>query len=179
MNYNAIVVVEWLAKLRFDFYFGGAISLKPEHIEKINGFPNRVFGWGGEDDEIFARVNYTKLNVLRYPLEIGRYVSLPHGEDKGNPHVPRVANQILSNVSDVIYKDGLNSMNYTVIGMERRKLFTQVLVRIPGPTRMEDLPDYIAWVNEQEDIAAAQEAKKLAQGIVDNSPGKDKAKRPK
>ena len=70
-------------------------------------------------------------------------------------------------------------MNYTVIGMERRKLFTQVLVRIPGPTRMEDLPDYIAWVNEQEDIAAAQEAKKLAQGIVDNSPGKDKAKRPK
>ena len=24
-------------------------------IEQINGFPNRIFGWGGEDDEIWAR----------------------------------------------------------------------------------------------------------------------------
>ncbi len=29
--------------------------MTPEHIEAANGFPNRFYGWGGEDDDIYAR----------------------------------------------------------------------------------------------------------------------------
>ncbi len=36
-------------------YFGGAIAMTSDQIEKINGFPNQFFGWGGEDDEIRFR----------------------------------------------------------------------------------------------------------------------------
>ena len=41
--------------LPYDTYFGGAISLKPQHIEMMNGFSNIMFGWGGEDDDMYNR----------------------------------------------------------------------------------------------------------------------------
>ncbi len=42
-------------RLPYSEYFGGAIMMTPEHIEAANGFPNRFYGWGGEDDDIYAR----------------------------------------------------------------------------------------------------------------------------
>jgi beta-1,4-galactosyltransferase 1 len=35
--------------------FGGAAIVRRDHFEKINGFSNLFWGWGGEDDEISAR----------------------------------------------------------------------------------------------------------------------------
>jgi predicted glycosyltransferase involved in capsule biosynthesis len=37
-------------------YFGGVVSFSKELFSKINGFPNNFWGWGGEDDELFARI---------------------------------------------------------------------------------------------------------------------------
>jgi hypothetical protein len=42
-------------ELRYKRYFGGAIGLTPNQIESINGFTNLMFGWGGEDDDIYNR----------------------------------------------------------------------------------------------------------------------------
>ena len=39
-----------------------------EIIEKINGFPNRLFGWGGEDDDIYARCVVVILKYKLYKL---------------------------------------------------------------------------------------------------------------
>ena len=36
-------------------YFGGIVAFNREMFEKINGFPNNFWGWGGEDDEILKR----------------------------------------------------------------------------------------------------------------------------
>jgi|LakMenEpi03Aug12_release.lakeMendotaPanAssembly.Ray.scaffolds.fasta_scaffold426520_1 hypothetical protein len=36
-------------------YFGGVVSFSAEAFEKINGFPNNYWGWGGEDDELYKR----------------------------------------------------------------------------------------------------------------------------
>ena len=37
-------------------YFGGIVSFSCEQFEKINGFPNTFWGWGGEDDEMYKRL---------------------------------------------------------------------------------------------------------------------------
>jgi hypothetical protein len=36
-------------------YFGGIVAFNGEMFEKINGFPNNFWGWGGEDDELLKR----------------------------------------------------------------------------------------------------------------------------
>ena len=33
-------------------YFGGIVSFSGDSFEKLNGFPNNFWGWGGEDDEL-------------------------------------------------------------------------------------------------------------------------------
>ena len=37
-------------------YFGGVVAFNQEDFEKINGFPNTFWGWGGEDDEMYSRI---------------------------------------------------------------------------------------------------------------------------
>ena len=37
-------------------YFGGIVAFSEDHYRKINGFPNNFWGWGGEDDEMFKRI---------------------------------------------------------------------------------------------------------------------------
>jgi hypothetical protein len=36
-------------------YFGGIVAFSKELFEKINGYPNNFWGWGGEDDELHNR----------------------------------------------------------------------------------------------------------------------------
>jgi flagellar biosynthesis GTPase FlhF len=36
-------------------YFGGIVSFNKEMFERINGYPNNFWGWGGEDDELYNR----------------------------------------------------------------------------------------------------------------------------
>ena len=38
-----------------DKYFGGITSFSQDLFERINGFPNNFWGWGGEDDELYKR----------------------------------------------------------------------------------------------------------------------------
>ncbi|XP_067839503.1 beta-1,4-galactosyltransferase 1-like isoform X2 [Heptranchias perlo] len=42
-------------RLPYNQFFGGISSLSREQHEKINGFPNEYWGWGGEDDDIYNR----------------------------------------------------------------------------------------------------------------------------
>ena len=36
-------------------YFGGIVAFNKEMFERINGYPNDFWGWGGEDDELYKR----------------------------------------------------------------------------------------------------------------------------
>jgi predicted NAD-dependent protein-ADP-ribosyltransferase YbiA (DUF1768 family) len=45
-------------------YFGGIVSFNKQQFEEINGFPNIYWGWGGEDDELYLRVQNKNLKIL-------------------------------------------------------------------------------------------------------------------
>ncbi len=42
-------------RLPYKQYFGGVSAMSKEQFQKINGFPNNYWGWGGEDDDIYNR----------------------------------------------------------------------------------------------------------------------------
>ena len=45
-------------RLPYSTIFGGAGSLTKEHFKLINGFSNKFWGWGGEDDDLYNRYMY-------------------------------------------------------------------------------------------------------------------------
>jgi len=53
----------WSRYNQSDKYLGGIVSFTAEDFEKIDGFPNLYWGWGGEDDELSKRVIEAKLVV--------------------------------------------------------------------------------------------------------------------
>ncbi len=47
-------------------YIGGITRIPKEIFMKIGGFPSLYWGWGGEDDEVYMRLLYNKLdNIIR------------------------------------------------------------------------------------------------------------------
>lgn len=52
-------------KYNFDTYFGGVVGLTDENFQKVNGFPNNFFGWGGEDDSLYNRITANNIEMYR------------------------------------------------------------------------------------------------------------------
>ena len=42
-------------RLPYASIFGGVGSFTKEQFENINGFSNKFWGWGGEDDDLYRR----------------------------------------------------------------------------------------------------------------------------
>ncbi|VDP72883.1 unnamed protein product [Schistosoma mattheei] len=64
--------------------FGGVIAISRQQFEKVGGFSNVYFGWGGEDDDFYKRIIYHNYSIVRYPEEIARYIMLRHERDSLN-----------------------------------------------------------------------------------------------
>lgn len=112
-------------KIPYDAIFGGVTSFLTEHFRKINGFSNMYFGWGAEDDDLRNRVIKSGLKVTRYPLEVGRYYMAKHKKDKPNPK----RFDLLNKGKARFKKDGITSLDYELLSVEKKKLYTRILVR--------------------------------------------------
>ena len=69
-------------KYNFENFLGGVFGIKPDDFEKINGFPNNFFGWGGEDDSFYNRLAINNIKVYR-PSK-GKYYLEEHDKPKPN-----------------------------------------------------------------------------------------------
>lgn len=109
-------------RLPFKNIFGGVISMQANQFKKLNGFSNRFSGWGGEDDDLFNRVNKQKISIFRYSENISRYTMIKHVKQNPNPSRFRI-------LKDHKYEtDGLNSLNYVLDSIVERGLFTLISV---------------------------------------------------
>jgi hypothetical protein len=115
-------------------------ALSTADFQRINGYSNSFWGWGGEDDQLFQRVKYNNLTVVRafdeQPLLVhkARYKTQSHKKDKPNPD----RKQILAEGNVRFKTDGLFDLKYQRLNLQFKPLYTHILVDIqqPGPIIM-------------------------------------------
>ncbi|XP_063048872.1 beta-1,4-galactosyltransferase 1-like isoform X2 [Engraulis encrasicolus] len=120
--------------LPYRTYVGGVLALSKEQYMKINGFPNNYWGWGGEDDDMYKRLRIRGMWLSRPDRVKGRCKMIGHKRDKHNESNPKRYYK-LRNTRQTIDSDGINSLQYKVVNIEKDQLFTKITVDIGSPPR--------------------------------------------
>ncbi|XP_063385071.1 beta-1,4-galactosyltransferase 3 [Cydia fagiglandana] len=106
--------------------FGGAIAITTKQYLDINGMSNEYYGWGGEDDDLYIRLEAHGLTRCRFEPGTSRYHMLTHRhEPRTNTHK---VTKLLKNAKDRLKEDGLNSLQYTEVATVLHPLFTHIMV---------------------------------------------------
>lgn len=113
-------------RLPYKDIFGGVSALTLEQFKTVNGFSNKFWGWGGEDDDMANRLKYHDYHISRYPANIARYKMLPHRRQPANPK----RHEFLYNGNKRFTTDGLNNLHYNPKDLKLNKLYTWILVEI-------------------------------------------------
>lgn len=113
-------------ELPYSRIFGGVSAFKRSHFKEVNGFSNRYFHWGSEDDDLYDRTEAQGLRVIRFPTAISRYTMLSHA------YAPDKVEGVKWDRSGIKRRhwDGINSLRYEVVQIVKEKLFTRVVVKI-------------------------------------------------
>ncbi|XP_047440864.1 beta-1,4-galactosyltransferase 1 [Mugil cephalus] len=119
-------------RLPYNQYFGGVSSLSKEQYLKINGFPNNYWGWGGEDDDIYNRLASKGMSISRPSGEVGKCRMIRHARDKENEPNPQRFDRI-AHTRQTMYQDGINSLSYRVVRVDKLDLFTRITVDVGKP----------------------------------------------
>ena len=122
-------------------FTGGVLSINKKIFEKINGYPNNMRGWGGEDDSLLIRMAETKYNKLGYPKK-GAVIDLEEDESGKKLGIKEKLKKLENNnasenlkfeklLLEVNYwKDnGLNSLLYKILDTQKVNMYvTQIKV---------------------------------------------------
>uniref|UniRef100_A0A8C8BN84 Beta-1,4-galactosyltransferase n=1 Tax=Otus sunia TaxID=257818 RepID=A0A8C8BN84_9STRI len=60
---------KYMYLLPYNEFFGGVSGLTVQQFQKINGFPNAFWGWGGEDDDLWNRYALLRKSKERQALD--------------------------------------------------------------------------------------------------------------
>lgn len=128
----AVAMDKFNFQLPYNGYFGGVSSLSKNQFLKINGFPNTYWGWGGEDDDIYKRINFQGMSISRPDLVMGKYKMIKHNRDLHNEANPKNPDK-LGRTQWTMNEDGINSLKYTVKEIQKDILYTVITVDIQAP----------------------------------------------
>jgi len=103
-------------KYTFDNFLGGVFGSSKTDFEKVNGFPNDFFGWGGEDDAFYNR--YAKYNIKIYRPLKGSYILEDHGEPTKSEKNEKKFNNILKDLTDSS-KNGIKQLMDLFINLKK------------------------------------------------------------
>ncbi|XP_013140943.1 PREDICTED: beta-1,4-N-acetylgalactosaminyltransferase bre-4-like [Papilio polytes] len=118
-------------KLPYKDIFGGVSAMTVEQFTKVNGFSNKYWGWGGEDDDMFRRLNKMNYHLTRYEdLSIAKYAMLDHKPSVANPK----RYQLLTQTSKTLESDGLSTLEYKLVEVTQHHLYTLVVANIDEPS---------------------------------------------
>jgi hypothetical protein len=114
----------WKDRYCGDNYFGGVTAFNKETFENVNGFNNDIFGWGAEDDLLYARVKEMKYGIT-VPTK-GSYQDLENLTLEAKLHKLKADDLKCPNKWEIKKEhkhtwktNGLNSLEFTLIGRER------------------------------------------------------------
>ena len=110
--------------------FGGVSSLLSKHFQQVNGFSNLFYGWGGEDDNLYERLTQNNFKIQRHSIQIARYKMLKHKHYKPPAKEQRKLNEKLGSSLKHNKVDGLNTLQYDLVGIEENLLYTRVKVDV-------------------------------------------------
>jgi len=99
-------------------------------FQKVNGFSNMFWGWGGEDDDMTNRIKHHGYYISRYSANVARYIMLTHPQQHENPK----RYDILKTGRNRFETDGLSSLQYNVTELTQNKLYTRILVELAIPS---------------------------------------------
>ncbi|WKY12170.1 hypothetical protein Q1695_003614 [Nippostrongylus brasiliensis] len=126
-RHMAVAMDKFGYKLAYENMFGTSSALTDEQFREVNGFSNRYWGWGGEDDDMFTRIKEAGYLIDRYNTSIARYKMIRHGRDDGNEVNP-CRFKLLSHTKKDWQKDGLNTLAYRIVNITVKKLYTHIMV---------------------------------------------------
>ncbi|PAV81310.1 hypothetical protein WR25_09311 [Diploscapter pachys] len=137
-RHMSVAVDKFNYALPYKTIFGGISALTIQHMQTINGFSNNYWGWGGEDDDLSTRAKVAGLNIFRYPQQIARYKMIKHGNDIANP-INYCRFKLMARTEYRYKKDGLNTLRYDVVAIEKKPLYTRILVDLREGEERENL----------------------------------------
>ncbi|XP_078738638.1 beta-1,4-galactosyltransferase 4 [Lampetra fluviatilis] len=120
-------------QLRYKGYFGGVSAMTVQQFRLVNGFSNRFWGWGGEDDDLRLRVEHMNMTIFRPPAAVARYTMIFHSRNEDGNKVNQNRMKLLRDSARLLPRDGLNSCSYTLLSKSREPLYTNVTVDIGTP----------------------------------------------
>lgn len=107
------------------------ISYSPEHYRALNGYSNLYWGWGGEDDDMSIRMQKSGVGYER-PSRHLVYTMTRHKPQARNPQRMTLLKEIRHNKRNFT-KDGLNSVEYTLLDSTKFPLHTHLLIDVGKP----------------------------------------------
>ena len=110
-----------------DRLFGGATAFKKSDFLKINGYSNKYWGWGCEDDDMYWRLYHTRIKIKRPSIHIGRYKMIKHANEKRNGKAILLLKRT-ERGDNKNKNDGLTTINYVVNEYRNEALFTNIKV---------------------------------------------------
>lgn len=111
--YNPIHIGNNIKKYNFPLFLGAILSISIDTNNKINGFPNDFWGWGGEDDSYLRRLIVNNIKVAR-PSK-GSFDELYHITTK-QEKIPKPIKRYKINQTNYNWTfNGLNNIKYTII----------------------------------------------------------------
>lgn len=126
------VHIAWgIEKYTYHRFLGGVLSISMKDFERVNGYPNEFWGWGGEDDALRNRLIRIGKKFMRPTVkDIMEEQSHAHAGDDPNLVNENKRKQVMADYYNW-KKDGLNSMNYKIESREslgrNMKKFTVLL----------------------------------------------------
>ncbi|XP_012270074.1 beta-1,4-N-acetylgalactosaminyltransferase bre-4 [Orussus abietinus] len=106
--------------------FGGAIAVTRKQFEHANGFSNVFYGWGGEDDDFYSRLQSKGFKVTRFSPDVAQYYMLTHKKEP--PSSARFVN--LETGAQRYDIDGISNLEYKVLNHQLRPLYSWILADV-------------------------------------------------
>ena len=100
------------------------------HYKIVNGFSNQYWGWGGEDDDMFNRINMANLGLIRLDTVESRMMTLDHARNESGNEVNNVNFDLKQN-SGAGVSSGLSSL-HSCRYLYHHIILLYLLFQVPG-----------------------------------------------